>query len=253
MENEKIKPGKDFIGVGVGAHIINDNNEILLLRRSKNCRNKVGYWTIPGGKVEFNESIADALKREIREEVDIDIDIIKLLCVTNDIITKENQHWVAPQFLCKIISGIPKNMEPEKHDEINWFSLNNLPEKITKTTSDGIESYLLNKDNKIELKELQELILKQAKEKGFGIKVDKVNVGEKIALIHSEISEAYEAYRHKNIEGKDGFSEELGDAVQRILHLAGIFNIDIEKEILKKLEMNKDRNWDWENMNEKHS
>jgi NTP pyrophosphatase (non-canonical NTP hydrolase) len=105
----------------------------------------------------------------------------------------------------------------------------------------------------MEIKELQELIMNQAKEKGFGTKPDDINVSEKIALIHSEISEAFEAYRHKNIEGKDGFNEELGDAVQRILHLAGIFNIDIEKEILKKLEMNKDRNWDWNKMNETHS
>ena len=106
---------------------------------------------------------------------------------------------------------------------------------------------------KLTLEQLQELIINQAKEKGFGTNPSEINVGEKIALIHSEISEAFEAYRHKNINGKDGFSEELGDAVQRILHLAGIFNIDIEKEILKKLEYNKDRNWDWDKLNEKHS
>lgn len=103
------------------------------------------------------------------------------------------------------------------------------------------------------LKELTALILKQAKEKGFGSTPTDINVGEKVALIHSEISEAFEAYRHKNIDGKDGLKEELGDAVQRILHLAGVFDIDIEKEILKKIESNKDRKWDWGKMNENHS
>ena len=53
--------------------------------------------------------------------------------------------------------------------------------------------------------------------------------------------------------GKDGFSEELGDAIQRILHLCDILDIDIEQEILKKLESNKDREWKWKNMNEEHS
>ncbi len=95
--------------------------------------------------------------------------------------------------------------------------------------------------------------MKQAKEKGFGIKPEEISVSEKIALIHTEISEAFEAYRHKNIDGKDGFKEELGDAVQRILHLCGIFDIDIEKQILSKIESNKDREWNWDKMNESHS
>ena len=104
----------------------------------------------------------------------------------------------------------------------------------------------------MDLKELTSIVLKQAKERGFGTKTEEINVAEKIALIHSEISEAFEAYRHKNIDGKNGFKEELGDAVQRILHLAGIFEIDLEKEILKKIEENKNRDWDWKQMNEKH-
>lgn len=103
------------------------------------------------------------------------------------------------------------------------------------------------------IKQLTEIILAQAKEKGFGVRAEEIDVAEKIALIHSEISEAFSAYRHKNIDGKDGFKEELGDAVQRILHLCGALNIDIEEEILKKIDYNKTRDWDWNNINEKHS
>lgn len=99
--------------------------------------------------------------------------------------------------------------------------------------------------------ELTDLVMKQAEEKGFGTKPEDINVAEKIALIHSEISEAYEAYRHQDMDGEHGFKQELGDAVQRILHLCGIFGIDIEQEILTKLERNKDRNWNWRRMNEK--
>ncbi|MFA5050854.1 MAG: hypothetical protein WC499_01940 [Patescibacteria group bacterium] len=103
------------------------------------------------------------------------------------------------------------------------------------------------------IQQLIDLIMKQAKQKGFGVKPKEINVAEKIALIHSEISEAFEAYRHKNINGKNGLKEELGDAIQRILHLCGTLNIDVEKSILKKINSNKKRDWDWDKMNEKHS
>ncbi|MDD3102037.1 MAG: hypothetical protein PHE59_02740 [Patescibacteria group bacterium] len=103
------------------------------------------------------------------------------------------------------------------------------------------------------IQQLTDLIMKQAKQKGFGVKPKEINVAEKIALIHSEISEAFEAYRHKNINGKNGLKEKLGDAVQRILHLCGVLNIDVEKSILKKINSNKKRDWDWDKMNEKHS
>ena len=102
----------------------------------------------------------------------------------------------------------------------------------------------------MELKQLTALILEQARVKGFGTTPEEITVAEKIALIHSEISEAFEAYRHKNIDGRDGFKEELGDAVQRILHLCAIYDIDLEVEILKKMEINKDRVWDFNQMNE---
>lgn len=105
----------------------------------------------------------------------------------------------------------------------------------------------------LSIKKLIELIMQQAKEKGFGTRPEDVNVAEKIALIHSEITEAYEAYRNKKIEGRNGFKQELGDAIQRILHLCGIFDIDVEKEILEKLKSNKDRDWDWDKLNEGHS
>jgi NTP pyrophosphatase (non-canonical NTP hydrolase) len=103
------------------------------------------------------------------------------------------------------------------------------------------------------LEQLSALILEQAKEKGFGTTPEEINVAEKIALIQSEVSEAYEAYRHKNMNGKDGFAEEMGDAIQRILHLCAVLKIDVGEAILEKLDYNKARNWDWQKMNEQHS
>lgn len=105
---------------------------------------------------------------------------------------------------------------------------------------------------KLSIEQLLELTMRQAAEKGFGTKPEEINVAEKISLIHSEISEAYEAYRKNKMKGKGSLGEELGDAIQRILHLSGVLGIDIEKEILKKIKNNKKRKWSWSRMNEKH-
>jgi len=107
--------------------------------------------------------------------------------------------------------------------------------------------------NNLTLKNLIEMILVQAKSKGFGITPEEIDVPEKIALIHSEVSEAYEAWRKKNVSGKDGFNEEIADALIRLLHLAGVMGIDTEEEIRKKLEYNNGREWQWDEMNEKHT
>lgn len=103
------------------------------------------------------------------------------------------------------------------------------------------------------LQQLSILVMEQAKEKGFGTKPEEINVAEKIALIHSEVSEAFEAYRHKNMYGPDGFEEEMGDAIQRILHLCRVLGIDLEEAIQDKLEYNKGRKWDWKKLNETHT
>ncbi len=83
----------------------------------------------------------------------------------------------------------------------------------------------------MDLEALKTLVLKQAEEKGFGIKPEEIIISEKIALIHTEISESYQAYLKKQMTGPDGFYEEIGDVLQRVLHLGGVFNVDFSKKI----------------------
>ena len=63
-----MKTGVDTIGVGVGALIVDPQGRIFMARRGPQARNERGLWEFPGGKVEFGERLADALRREIREE-----------------------------------------------------------------------------------------------------------------------------------------------------------------------------------------
>ena len=127
-----MKIGKDCIGVGVGAFILNDNNELLLQKRAVPAEK--GYWCIPGGRLEMFELLEDAVVRETKEETDLDVEVVKLMGICNHIIPDENVHWVSASYLCKIINGIPKIMEPDKATDMKWFNLDDLPENLTITS-----------------------------------------------------------------------------------------------------------------------
>ena len=84
--------------------------------------------------------------------------------------------------------------------------------------------------------EIQQVAYATSKEKGWWI--GDPNIPEKLALIHSEVSEALEAYRNC----KDGeMGEELADVIIRTLDLASYLGIDMEEEVLKKQRQNESR------------
>jgi ADP-ribose pyrophosphatase len=135
-----MKPGKDFIGVGVGALILNDKNEFLMVLRSETSRVEPGTWMIPGGGVDFGEKLEDAVKREVKEEIGVDIELGEMVNTINHIFPE--QHWVSSTFKAKIVSGDPRIIEPHKHDDIRWFSFNDLPENLSKAMKLVFEDYL---------------------------------------------------------------------------------------------------------------
>jgi ADP-ribose pyrophosphatase len=137
-----MKKWKDYIWIWCWAVIINNNDEVLLLKRTKNCRNSCWYWSIPWWWVDFWEKLEDALIREVKEEVDLNVSVIKLLWITNDIIIDESQHRVWVEYLCKIESWEIKNTEPHKCEEIKWFSIYNLPKKMTLPTIEWLKYYI---------------------------------------------------------------------------------------------------------------
>ena len=131
---------KKYPRVGVGAFILDENEMCLLVLRKKSP--EAGCWSIPGGKVEFMETVEDALQRELKEELAIKVKIINLLGVTNHIIKEENIHWVSPVFLVKIEEGELKNLTPDENQKYSWFSISNLPENTTITTKSAVNAYV---------------------------------------------------------------------------------------------------------------
>ena len=136
-----MKRGVDFIGVGVGAIIVADDGRLLLSRRGPKARNERGLWEFPGGSVEFGERLGDALKREMREEYDVEIEVGELLGVVDHILSDEGQHWVSPTFICRLTSGEPVIREPDKCAEIGWFAPDEMPGDLTRISRENLAHY----------------------------------------------------------------------------------------------------------------
>lgn len=84
-------------------------------------------------------------------------------------------------------------------------------------------------------REIQEMIFRNKKSKGFNIK----NVPLEFCFIQGELAEAFETWRKK----KGNLGEELADVAIYLFGLASILKIDLGKEIVKKIEKNKKREY----------
>jgi mutator protein MutT len=137
-----VKRGIDYIGVGAGAIIVDKQGRLFLARRGAKAKNERGLWEFPGGSVEFGETLAETLRREMREEFGVEIAVGELLDVVDHILKEEGQHWISPTFLCTITSGEPHIMEPEKCAEIGWFRTNEIPKELTQISRENLAHYL---------------------------------------------------------------------------------------------------------------
>lgn len=121
-----------------GAAILNEGGELLLLQRL--TQPEAGCWGLPGGKIDFGETATAATAREIAEELGIEIHVGPFACLTETIDGGDGRHWVAPVYEAHIVSGTPRLMEPAKHGGWGWFSLDDLPEKLTTPTHQYLKS-----------------------------------------------------------------------------------------------------------------
>jgi mutator protein MutT len=137
-----VKRGVDYIGVGVGAVIEDGTGQVFLARRGPLAKNEQDLWEFPGGSVEFGETLAAALRREMREEYGIEIEVGPLLDVVDHILPEEGQHWVSPTFICTLSAGQPAIREPGKCTEIGWFPPDAAPAELTVITRQNLANYL---------------------------------------------------------------------------------------------------------------
>ena len=102
-----------------GALIFDEEGKILLMKSHK-WRNK---YVIPGGHVELGEKIETALKREIKEETNLNIYNVRFICFQEFIFAKifwKKKHFIFFDFACKTNSKKVK-LNPESQDFV-WVS-----------------------------------------------------------------------------------------------------------------------------------
>lgn len=109
--------------INVTCAIILKDEKILVAQRSKKMKLPL-KWEFPGGKLEFNESEIDCIKREIKEEININIEVLqKLSNNTHDYDTFKIN--LIP-FFVEYISGEIKLAEHKDYKLLNRSELLNL-------------------------------------------------------------------------------------------------------------------------------
>ena len=120
-------------GVGCGAAIWRDGRLLLVMRRKAP---EAGHWSLPGGKVDFGERVVDAVRREVAEEIGVEIELTRPLGVVETLV--EGQHWVSPIYEARIVSGEPLNREPDKHEALVWADPAAPPSPLSAAAREGL-------------------------------------------------------------------------------------------------------------------
>jgi len=80
-------------------------DEVLLIRRGRKPR--LGEWSIPGGRVEPGERLAETALREMREETGVSAELLGLIDVVDGIFPNEDRHYVLIDYAVRWIAGEP--------------------------------------------------------------------------------------------------------------------------------------------------
>jgi 8-oxo-dGTP diphosphatase len=138
---------KNLLEPKVHVFVEKEGRFLFLRRFNTGCYD--GFWTLPTGRVEKGEFPETAAKRETLEEVGITIETSFVSTVYAKVPHVLSNDQTEYEDLCFFFKGMtaenPYNCEPEKHDKLEWFSLNGLPTPLMPVTNFGIQCYLQKK------------------------------------------------------------------------------------------------------------
>lgn len=99
--------------------IIVREDKVLVAKRALTDKIGAGNWEVIGGKLEFGEDTESCLKREVREEVNLEIDIEGIIYAKNVVIDEETQMFLVV-YLCRYKDGEVKLSD--EHTDFKWVN-----------------------------------------------------------------------------------------------------------------------------------
>lgn len=122
--------------VAIYLVLIKDNK--ILLGRRTNTGWMDGYYSLPAGHLERQETLIEAVIREAKEEIGVDMKSDALSCVH---VMHRKSAYIDFYFTAKEWGGKPRNVEPEVCDDLGWFSLDALPEQTVPSVTCALQNY----------------------------------------------------------------------------------------------------------------
>jgi len=143
MSEEKKK-----VGAGFGVILEKDKKILLGMRhpdpnKADSVFRSSGEWSLPGGKLDWGESLEEGAIREVEEETSIKIKNPEVISVHN--CKNVHAHFLTVGLTAREWEGQAKVMEPDEIIKWEWFDLKNLPKPRYFPSFEVIENYLQKK------------------------------------------------------------------------------------------------------------
>jgi 8-oxo-dGTP diphosphatase len=110
--------------VGVGVIVLREG---LVLLGQRIGVHGAGTWALPGGHLEFGESVEHCAIREVREETGLELQAVSPGPYTSDVFAAEGTHYVTLFVVAHSGSGAPRVLERMKCARWQWFRWSELP------------------------------------------------------------------------------------------------------------------------------
>lgn len=119
MDHPEQRSSRQTGTVVVAGAILGSGGDLLAARRSAPLL-LAGGWELPGGKVEPGESDLVALRRELREELGVDVVVGRQIVGAHGGDWPMQPGYVLRAYVCTIVAGEPQPLE--EHDELRWLA-----------------------------------------------------------------------------------------------------------------------------------